>query len=65
MRKIQVRICDPAHPHFGESGELTGKVIRLLGKTDMAEVKLHNCIHGTDGCFVSKGQVEQFSEVKP
>lgn len=55
----RVYICDPAHPHYGESGTLTGKVIMLLGKTPMAEVKLVDCKHGTDGCFVGKGQIRQ------
>jgi hypothetical protein len=56
--RIRVYICDPDHPHYGESGELTGKIItmRFSGES-MAEVKLDACRHGSDGCFVSKGQV--------
>lgn len=54
----RVFICDREHPHFGESGTLTGKVISLLG-TPMAEVRLEDCKHGTDGCFVVKGQITQ------
>lgn len=57
--RIRVYICDPKHPHFGESGELTGKIIAFrhgIGG-QMAEVKLDACKHGTDGCFVTKGQV--------
>lgn len=53
---MRVYICDPKHPHFGESGVMTGKVISLFGEA-MAEVKLDRCAHGTDGCFVKKGQV--------
>lgn len=54
----RVFICDRKHPHYGESGTLTGKMISLFGKP-MAEVKLELCKHGTDGCFVSKGQIQQ------
>jgi hypothetical protein len=53
---MRIYVCDPEHPHFGESGTLTGKVISLLG-TLMAEVQLDDCKHGTDGCFVHKGQI--------
>ena len=53
---VWVRISDPEHPHFGESGRFTGKVISLSGKP-MAEVALDHCKHGTDGCFVSQGQI--------
>jgi hypothetical protein len=28
----------------------------------MVEVKLEHCRHGTDGCFVSKGDVVQVAE---
>ena len=55
---IRVFVCDPEHPHYGESGVMTGKMISLFG-TPMAEVKLDACRHGTDGCFVKKGQVQQ------
>jgi hypothetical protein len=54
----RVYVCDQEHPHFGESGVFTGKMISLLGEP-MAEVKLEHCKHGTDGCFVKKGQVRQ------
>ena len=54
----RVYISDPEHPHHGESGVLTGKMISVLG-TPMAEVRLQGCKHGTDGCFVKKGQITQ------
>jgi len=57
IKSIPVRICDPEHPHYPETGELTGKMISLFGQP-MAEMKLDNCEHGDDACFVSKGQVE-------
>jgi len=53
---MRVFICDTEHPHAGEVGTMTGKIISVLG-TSMAEVKLDHCRHGTDGCFVKKGQV--------
>lgn len=53
---LRCQIVDPEHPHFPEHGCLTGKMISLLGKP-MAEMKLDHCPHGTDACFVSKGQV--------
>lgn len=58
---IRVYICDKKHPHFGESGVLTGKIIQFPwgGDNKMAEVKLDTCKHGTDGCFVSHGQVRE------
>jgi len=63
-RTIYVQITDREHPHFREYGVLTGKVIRMnFGRQQlMAEVKLDNCRHGTDACFVEKGQV---TEVQP
>lgn len=53
---MRVFICDREHPHHGEVGTMTGKIISLLG-TEMAEVRLDACKHGTEGCFVKKGQV--------
>lgn len=56
---IRVFICDPDHPHYRESGVLTGKIITMkFSGEQMAEVKLDDCKHGTDGCFVGKGQVQ-------
>jgi hypothetical protein len=55
---MKVIICDQTHPHYGEKGEPTGKVIKLLGRP-MAEIKLDNCEHGCDACFVSKGQIRE------
>lgn len=60
----RVQIVNPEHPHFEEYGRFTGKIITMrFGKQNqMAEVKLENCRHGTDGCFVSKGDVIQVAE---
>jgi hypothetical protein len=54
--RLRVYVCDPEHPHHGERGVMTGKLINLFG-TVMAEVELSDCKHGTGGCFVRKGQV--------
>lgn len=64
--KILVRICDHKHPHWPETGFLTGKVIRMTfgDHREMAEVKLDSCKHGVDACFVSKGQVSELRETK-
>jgi hypothetical protein len=59
----RVQIVDREHPHFEEYGRFTGKIITMkFSGSDMAEVKLENCRHGTDGCFVSKGQARQVAE---
>lgn len=63
--KLQrVQIVNRDHPHFEEYGRFTGKIITMrFGNGDqMAEVKLENCRHGTDGCFVSKGDVVHIKE---
>jgi hypothetical protein len=61
----RVRIVNPSHPHFEEYGRFTGKIIRMkYGRQDeMAEVRLENCRHGTDGCFVGKGDVDQVRDL--
>lgn len=56
LKQMRVRIVDPQHPHYPESGRLTGNTISVLG-TPMTEVKLDACRHGTSGCFVTKGQI--------
>ena len=58
---MRVQIVNRSHPHFEEYGRFTGKIIKMrFGlQNEMAEVKLDNCRHGMDGCFVSKGDVVQ------
>lgn len=60
----RVQIVRREHPHFEEYGRFTGKVITMRFGDDksMAEVKLENCRHGVDGCFVSVGDVRQVPE---
>lgn len=60
---MRVIITDIHHPHAGEVGTMTGKVISVLGKP-MAEVRLKNCEHGADACFVSQGQAKQLPEME-
>ena len=62
---MRVKVVKPTHPHVGEIGRFTGKVISIPGAikaSTMAEVRLENCRHGTDGCFVSKGDVRQVDD---
>ena len=54
--QTRVRIVDREHPHYPESGYLTGSIINVLGQL-MAEMKIDGCRHGTDGCFISRGQI--------
>jgi hypothetical protein len=56
---IRVQIIDREHPHFSEHGELTGEMIRLITGTEMAKMKLDNCPHGNEACYVTQGQVAQ------
>ncbi len=60
----RVQIVNRKHPHFEEYGRFTGKIITMRFGDDrrMAEVKLENCRHGTDGCFVNYGDVRQVEE---
>lgn len=56
LKRVRIRICDPAHPHYSEFGRLTGATINLLG-TPMTEIKLDHCAHGVTGCFVKRFQI--------
>jgi hypothetical protein len=60
----RVQIVNREHPHFEEYGRFTGKVIQMKfsGGKQMAEVKMENCRHGSEGCFVSVGDVRQVAE---
>ena len=63
MSKLpRVKIVAKAHPHKGEYGQFTGEVIRLVTGHKMAHVQLENCKHGTDGCYVSPGDVREVNE---
>lgn len=65
---IRVRIVSKDHPHYPETGELTGEIIRTVYKTDMAYLKLDACRHGTEGCYVGKGEVaplQSLCDTKP
>ena len=60
----RVQIVNRQHPHFEEYGRFTGTIITMrFGNGDqMAEIRLEYCRHGTDACFVSKGDVIQVGE---
>ena len=60
----RVQIVKRKHPHFEEYGRFAGKIITMAfgNRSKMAEVKLENCKHGTNGCFVSPGDVRQVPE---
>lgn len=59
----RVQIVNREHPHFEEYGRFTGKIITThFGAGDMAEVRLENCPHGGDACFVSRGDVRRVAE---
>lgn len=61
---MRVQIVNREHPHFEEYGWLTGKIITMKfgSREQMAEVRLENCRHGGDACFVNKGDVAQVAE---
>lgn len=61
---IYVRISDPAHPHYPETGRFTGEIVTMVWGARMAKVKLDVCAHGTDACFVSPKQVTQIPPPK-
>ena len=64
MKLPRVQIVNPTHPHVEEYGRFTGKIITMRFGTgeQMAEIQLEHCRHGTDSCFVSKGDVVQVAE---
>ena len=59
---MRIEITDKEHPHHGEKGVMTGEVIEVVGGAKMAKVRLDDCPHGIDACFVSKGQVTPTNE---
>jgi hypothetical protein len=60
----RVQIVNRQHPHFEEYGRFTGKIVTLKfgARKPMAEVKLENCRHGVNGCFVMRGDVVAVKE---
>jgi hypothetical protein len=56
---IRVEIIDPEHPHYEEKGILEGK--RTVAGS-MLHVKLENCPHAKEGCFVEKDQIKIIKE---
>lgn len=60
----RVRITDPKHPHYPETGWWTGEVIKVIWGGTMGKVRLDHCPHGNDACFVSPGQIAQIPEAE-
>ena len=58
----RVKIVGREHPHRGEYGRFTGETIRLVTGSVMALVKLEHCKHGTDGCYVSPGDIREVDD---
>ncbi len=57
----RVRIVDTTHPHYPETGFLTGETIKVFGQP-MTKVRLDPCVHGTGACFVTRGQIALMDE---
>ena len=57
----KIRIVNPKHPHYPETGVWTGKVIIVLGAR-MGKVNLDFCKHGGDSCFVQAGDIQKAEE---
>jgi hypothetical protein len=57
LTKERLWITDMSHPHYGESGYLTGEIIEMNTPTKerMARFTLEDCKHGTDACYVGRG----------
>ena len=62
----RVKIVKRSHPHVGEYGRFTGETIAITTgghkPNRMALVKLEDCKHGTDGCYVSPGDVREVND---
>jgi hypothetical protein len=58
LKQKRVRIVNRDHPHYRETGFLTGEVVVMFWGTKMAKLALENCRHGTDACFISLGDIE-------
>lgn len=52
----RVRITDPNHPHYPETGWLTGEIIKPFWGT-MGKVQLDHCKHEVDACYVWPSQI--------
>jgi len=54
----RVRIVNPDHPHYPETGHWTGEVIRVIG-VRMGKITLDACAHGAKACYVRPGDIER------
>ncbi len=65
LTTVRMRISDPDHPHYGESGYLTGEILRMkFTHESMAKLRLEHCQHGVDACYIAKGQIQR-DELQP
>ncbi|MGW6120466.1 hypothetical protein ACWFRF_15595 [Nocardia sp. NPDC055165] len=56
IEPVWIHITDPAHPHYNEYGILEPENKVMYGA--MTSVRLDNCKHGTNGCYVMSKQYE-------
>lgn len=62
--RLSVVITEKGHPHYGEHGELivspegTIQIYNLFDK-ECLKIKLTNCQHQTDSCFVGRDCIKQ------
>lgn len=63
-KEQKVLITEKDHPHFGETGIIKvnsrGKVVltKMPSGSKMFEIKLENCKHASEGCFVKQADVQ-------
>lgn len=55
----RVKIVNREHPHHGEYGRFTGEIVKPIWGGKMALVKLENCPHRNESCYVSPGDVRE------
>ena len=62
QRQPRVKIVGREHPHFGEYGRFTGEVKQFPWGSKLALVKLENCKHGGDACYISPGDIREVND---
>jgi hypothetical protein len=54
----KVKIVRKDHPHYGERGTIVRETMTALGKVGTV-IKLYDCVHGVDECFIfNQNEVE-------
>lgn len=65
---MKVIITSKKHPHYNETGKVkvdkNGNVLmrKLITGSEMLEITLDNCPHGTRGCFATKSDVKTLKD---